>query len=223
MDALCNILTNAESYSVDKAAASSYGAIYSLIMTSLMMGAFPWLKRWALFVWFALLIAITTYFGITSSLGMAEGLYGACCGIMAILSQMLGMTYIQACGIENIYVHSLLPTLFAIPAAYVGMRNIKNKERMALVAGLFAVLNLLCCFSVTYAVWSVCLKRSLHGAVVFVVHLLQSAGSMVAPGWGGYVMINMLIYVVLFLLSALISWLLYRWVKCYDIKKIEQL
>ena len=97
MDALCDTLINAELYNVDKAIASSYGAIISLIMTSIMMGAFPWLKRWTIFVWFAMLLAITTYVGITSSLGIAEGLYGTCGGIMTILSQMLGMTYMRAC------------------------------------------------------------------------------------------------------------------------------
>lgn len=54
MTELANMLYFEERYTEAKAIASVYGSIASLIMTSIMMSLFPWIKRWALFLWLVL-------------------------------------------------------------------------------------------------------------------------------------------------------------------------
>lgn len=212
MKDLANMLYFEERYTEAKAIASTYGSIASLIMTSMMMSLFPWCKRWTMFVWFVLFLIIGMITGIMSPLGMAEGTYGICCAIMTMLAQMLGISYMVACCIENIYIHSLLPTLFAIPAAYIGLRNVfQNKDNY--VVSLFAITHLFLDIAMTYIIWSHYIQIPMHEATVLCVRELQTIGKYIAPGWCGYVAINLIIFIALFLFDALLSWLLYRWNK----------
>lgn len=216
-DTLKYMLYCEERYTPEKAMASSYGAIVSLIMTSLMMSTYPWLKRWALFIWFALLMIIGVITGIMSPLGAFEGLYGTCCAIMTFLAQMLGLSYLEVCCLENIYIHSLLPTLFAIPAVYTGSKNLLRGHRKSTLAAGISFLNFTMCFVFTAFIWNHYIHLSMQKAAQLCVEELQFLGRMLlCKGWAGYVCANMLIFVGAFLLSAFISWLLYRWTKQYD-------
>lgn len=128
-----------------------------------------------------------------------------------MLAQMLGITYMAACCIENIYIHSILPTLFAIPAAYVGFRNILNKD--GFVAALLAITHLTINAVTTILIWNHYIHLTMHEATDLCVRELQAIGKVIAPGWSGYVAINLIIFVALFLFDALLSWILYRWNK----------
>lgn len=217
MKELANMLYCEERYTEAKAIASVYGSIASLIMTSIMMSLFPWIKRWALFLWFALFLIIGMITGIMSPLGLTEGTYGICCAIMTILAQILNITYMAACYIENIYIHSLLPTLFVIPAAYVGFRNIvQNKD--GYVAAFWAITHLSINSVMTILIWNHYIHLTMHEATDLCVRELQTVGKVIAPGWSGYVAINLIIFVALFLLDALLSWILYRWNKNHELK-----
>lgn len=218
MKELANMLYCEERYTEAKAVASVYGSIASLIMTSMMMSLFPWIKRWALFLWFALFLIIGMIAGIMSPLGIAEGTYGICCAIMTMLAQMLGLSYMTVCCIENIYIHSLLPTLFAIPAAYVGFKNFTNNN--GLIASTFAITHLAIDAVMTATIWCHYIHLPLHEAASLCVKELQVIGNAVAPGWAGYVAINIAIFVVIFLTDSFISWLLYRWNKNNELKRI---
>ena len=218
MTELANMLYCEERYSEAKAVASVYGSIASLIMTSIMMSLFPLLKRWALFLWLALFLTIGIITGIMSPLGIAEGTYGICCAIMTMLSQMLGIPYMAACCIENIYIHSLLPTLFAIPAAYVGLRNVVQSKD-GYVAALLAITHLSINAVMTILIWNHYIHLTMHEATDLCVRELQTVGKVIAPGWSGYVAINLIIFVAIFLFDALLSWILYRWNKNHELKK----
>ena len=217
MKELANMLYCEERYTEAKAIASVYGSIASLIMTSIMMSLFPWIKRWALFLWLVLFLIIGMITGIMSPLGIAEGTYGICCAIMTMLAQMLGISYMAACCIENIYIHSLLPTLFAIPAAYVGFRNIVlNKD--GYVAALLSIMHLLIDAVMTILIWNHYIHLTMHEATNLCVRELQTIGKVIAPGWSGYVAINLVIFVAIFLTDAFLSWILYRWNKNHELE-----
>ena len=217
MKELANMLYFEEHYTEAKAFASVYGSIASLIMTSIMMSLFPWIKRWALFLWFAFSLIIGMITGIMSPLGIAEGTYGICCAIMTMLAQMLGISYMAACCIENIYIHSLLPTLFAIPAAYVGFRNIVlNKD--GYVAALLSITHLLIDAVMTILIWNHYIHLTMHEATHLCVRELQTIGKVIAPGSSGYVAINLVIFVAIFLTDAFLSWILYRWNKNHELE-----
>lgn len=217
MKELANMLYCEERYTEAKTIASVYGSIASLIMTSIMMSLFPLLKRWALFLWFALFLIIGMITGIMSPLGIAEGTYGICCAIMTMLAQMLGITYMAACCIENIYIHSILPTLFAIPAAYVGFRNIvQNKD--GYVAAFLAITHQSINAIMIILIWNHYIHLTMHEATDLCVRELQTVGKVIAPGWSGNVAINLIIFVAIFLFDALLSWILYRWNKNHEMK-----
>lgn len=217
MTELANMLYFEERYTEAKAIASVYGSIASLIMTSIMMSLFPWIKRWALFLWLVLFLIIGMITGIMSPLGITEGTYGICCAIMTMLAQMFGITYMAACYIENIYIHSLLPTLFAIPAAYVGLRNIVLNKKDC-VAALFAITHLTTNAIMTILIWNHYIHLTMHEATDLCVRELQTIGKVIAPGWSGYVAINLIIFVVIFLVDAFLSWALYRWNKSHKLE-----
>lgn len=216
MTELCHMLYCEERYTESKSIASVYGSIASLIMTSIMMALFPWLKRWTLFVWFGLFVLIGIIAGAMSPMGIAEGSYGICCGIMTMLAQMLGLTYLVTCCVENIYIHSLLPTLFAVPAAYIGTKIIMGGGKQRCLAAIVAVCHFLLDASIWLIVWNHYIHLSMKAAAQLCVDELQALGHFIAPGWAGYVAANILIFVVLFLGDAFLSWVLYRWVKHYE-------
>lgn len=217
MKELANMLYCEERYTEAKAIASVYGSIASLIMTSIMMSLFPWIKRWALFLWFVLFLIIGMITGIMSPLGLTEGTYGICCAIMTMLAQMFGITYMAACCIENIYIHSLLPTLFAIPAAYVGFRNVVQNKN-GYVEALLAITHLTTNAIMTILIWSHYIHLTMYEATDLCVRELQTIGKVIASGWSGYVAINLIIFIAIFLFDALLSWILYRWNKNHELK-----
>ena len=211
MTELCNVLFCQERYTEPKAIASVYGCLTSLIMTSVMMALYPWLKRWAVFIWFFFFLIIGVITGIMSPLGVAEGSYGICCAIMTVLAQMMGISYAVACCIENIYIHSLLPTLFAIPAAYIGIKNIINGK--GVIASIITITHFIIDAIITIVIWNHYIHLSIQAATSLCVTELQTVGKMIAPGWAGYIAINIIVFIVIFLGDALLSWMLFRWVK----------
>lgn len=212
MKTLCHMLYCEERYTETKAIASVYGSISSLIMTNFMMALFPWFKRWTLFIWFILFVLIGIITGIMSPLGITEGNYGICCAIMTMLAQMLGLSYLVTCCIENIYIHSLLPSIFAFPAAYVGLKIITTNEK-GIFPAIVAISHFVIDALITYVIWNHYIHLSMKAAAQLCVEELQMAGRLIAPGWSGYVAINIIIFVIIFLCDAFMSWLLYRWTK----------
>lgn len=219
MTELCNVLFCQERYTEPKAIASVYGCLTSLIMTSVMMALYPWLKRWAVFIWFLLFITTGVITGIMSPLGVAEGTYSICCAIMTVLAQMMGISYEVACCIENIYIHSLLPTLFAIPAAYIGIKNIINGK--GVIASTITITHFIIDAIITIVIWNHYIHLSIQAATSLCVTELQTVGKMIAPGWAGYITINVIVFIGIFLGDALLSWILFRWVKHFEKNKNE--
>lgn len=207
-----------ERYAPSKAFPSAMGGYLALMLTNVAAALYPCLKRWAVVLCFVFLFCSSVVVSIFSPLGVLEGLYGICCAIMTEYALMAGMTYLDMCTVENIYIHSLLPTLFAIPAVVVSVRGyVKAGRRFPsplLLSGIWFLLNAM----MTLVVWNHYIGMSLKKAAQKCVAELMTVSS---HSWDRYVMLNILIFVVMFLADALVSWLFYRYAKSKEIKNVE--
>jgi len=209
-DEICQMLHDEETYARDKAYPAALGGWMALMLSSVCLTLYPWLKRWAVVIWMLLIAGVGIDVSIYSPLNTMEGLYAVCCAIMCELSLMAGVSYMEFCVLGNIYLQSLLPTVFALPALWVSVRLSSKQHRHKylplLLSGTWFVLNL----SMTIAVWSHYIHLTLGEACSLCVGELKS---MSGNTWSGYVTINILIFVIFFLIDAIISWLLYRYAK----------
>ncbi len=214
-DKLVYMLWCEERYSPSKAYPAAMGAYLALLFTNVAAILYPWLKRWAVFLGVGFLLLASFIVSVYSPLGMIEGLYGICCALMTIFALMTGMTYLDVCTLENIYIHSLLPTLFAIPAVVVSMRGYMKKKQPFALPFLLSSIYFLFNAMMTFAVWQHYMGLSLKAAGQKCVQELQTLSF---HSWDGYVMLNIFVFVVIFLADALVSWLLYRYAKSKNIK-----
>lgn len=214
-DKLCQILHDEEMYGRDKAYPAALGGWVALILSNVCLALYPWMKRWAVVMWMLLILAIGFAVSYVSPLNAIEGLYAVCCAIMSEMALMIGLPYLETCVLENIYLHSLLPTVFALPALWVSVRSLRGEHQHYylpfLLSGIWFVLNLL----MTIAVWS----HYIHHSLVDAGHLCaRELKNLSGDSWSCYVTINILISVVAFLVDAIVSWLLYRFAKQSDTK-----
>ena len=209
-DELCQMLHDEETYTRDKAYPAALGGWMALILTNVCLTLYPWLKRWAVVVWMLLIAACGFAVSMFSLLNAQEGLYAVCCAIMCEMTIMTGLSYPQFTVLGNIYLQSLLPTIFALPALGVSVRSLRKGHQHnylpLFLSAIWFVLNL----SMAIAVWSHYIHLTLEEACHLCVGELQA---MSGNTWSGYVTINILIFVIAFLVDAFISWLLYRYAK----------
>ncbi len=209
-DEVCKMLHDEENYGREKAYPAAMGGWVALLLTNVFLALYPWLKRWAVVLWVVLIAGVGIVVSIYSPLNMTEGLYAVCCAIMCEMALMAGITYMDFCVLGNIYLQSLLPTVFALPALWVSarsfMRGHQHKFLPLLLSATWFVLNLF----MTIAVWSHYIHLTLEDACHLCVGELKT---MSGNTWTGYVAINILIFVIAFLTDAIISWLLYRYAK----------
>ena len=209
-DEICKMLHDEETYGRDKAYPAALGGWTALILSNVFMTLYPWLKRWAVVLWMLLVIASGLAVSMFSPLNVIEGLYAVCCAIMCEMTIMSGLSYLEFTVLGNIYLQSLLPTLFALPTLWVSVRSLgrehQHKYLPLLLSGIWFVLNL----SMTIAVWSHYIHHTLEEAGRLCVGELKDLSG---HTWSGYVTVNILIFFVAFLIDAIISWLLYRYAK----------
>ena len=213
------MLHDEENYGREKAYPAALGGWGALLLTNVCLALYPWLKRWAVVLWVVLVAGVGIVVSIYSPLNMIEGLYAVCCAIMCEMALMAGITYMDFCVLGNIYLQSLLPTVFALPALWVSarsfMRGRQHKFLPLLLSATWFVLNLF----MTIAVWSHYIHLTLEEACRLCVGELKS---MSGNTWTGYVAINILIFVIAFLTDAIISWLLYRYAKHQSSEEASQ-
>ena len=199
-----------ENYGKDIIHPALMGGWTALMLTNVFLALYPWLKRWAVVSWLTMFLAVGLIVSLVSPLSVTEGLYAVCCSIMSELAAILGLTYLDFCTYENIYFHSLLPTVFAIPAFLVSLRGMtKGQGRQylpLLLSGGWLVLNA----TMTIVVWRHYIYLPLQEACAKCVEELRDLSG---HTWSGYVIANILIFVVAFLIDIFISWLLYRYAK----------
>lgn len=207
---LCQTLRAGERYGKEAAYPALMGGWTALILTNVCLALYPWLKRWAVVSWVLMVPAVGLVVGLVSPLSEIEGLFAVCCAIMAELAAITGLTYFEFCTYEQIYFHSLLPTVFAIPAFLVSVRGlIKAQGRQylpLLLTGGWLVLNAI----MTIVVWNHYIHLPLLDAGRKCVGELKD---LAGGTWANYVKVNLLIFVVFFLVDLFISWLLYRYAK----------
>ena len=213
---ICQMLHDEERYGRDKAYPAALGGWMALMLSNVFLALYPWLKRWAVVLWMLQVAACGVAVSIFSPLSVTEGLYAVCCAIMCEMTIMTGLTYLEFTVLENIYLHSLLPTVFALPALCVSVRSLR-KERQhnnlsLLVSGAWFVLNL----CMTIVVWTHYIHLPLIDAGRQCIGELKD---MSGHTWSGYVTVNILIFVVAFLVDAIISWLIYRYAKHHFTQK----
>lgn len=207
---LCQILHDEEGYGKEVAYPALMGGWTALMLSNVCLALYPWLKRWAVVSWVLMVPVVGLVVGQVSPLSNTEGLYAMCCAIMTEMAVITGLSYLEFCTYENIYFHSLLPTLFAIPAFLVSVRGlIKAQGRQylpLLLSGGWLVLNAV----MTVIVWCHYIHLPLLDAGRKCVGELKD---LAGHTWSGYVMVNIFIFVVVFLIDIFISWLLYRYAK----------
>ena len=209
-DELCQKLHDEETYERDIAYPAALGGWMALMLSNVCLALYPWLKRWAVVIWMLLFVGVGIAVSIFTPLNAIEGLYAVCCAIMCELALVTGFSYMDFTVLGNIYLQSLLPTVFALPALWVSIRLLRkghqHKYLTLLLSGAWFVLNLL----MTIAVWSHYIHLTLDEACSLCVGELKAISG---NTWSGYVVINILIFVIVFLADAIISWLLYRFAK----------
>lgn len=207
---LCQMLHAEECYGKEVAYPVLMGGWSALMLSNVCLALYPWLKRWAVVLWMLLVIASGLAVSMFSPLNVIEGLYAVCCAIMCEMTIMSGLSYLEFTVLGNIYLQSLLPTLFALPALWASARSLgreyQHKYLPLLLSGIWFVLNL----SMTIAVWSHYIHLTLEEAGRLCVGELKDLSG---HTWSGYVTVNILIFFVAFLIDAIISWLLYRYAK----------
>ena len=209
---LCQILHDEEGYGKEVAYPALMGGWTALMLSNVCLALYPWLKRWAVVSWVLMVPAVGLVVGLVSPLSEIEGLFAVCCAIMSELAAITGLTYLEFCTYEQIFLHSLLPTVFAIPAFLVCVRGlIKVQGRQYLpmfLSGGWLVLNAV----MTVIVWCHYIHLPLLDAGRKCVGELKD---LAGHTWSGYVMVNLLIFVVFFMVDVFISWLLYRYAKSH--------
>ena len=207
---ICQLLHDEETYGRDKAYPAALGGWMALMLSNVCMAFYPWLKRWAVVTWMLLIVGVGIAVSLFSPLNGIECLYAVCCAIMCELALFTGFSYMEFTVLGNIYLQSLLPTVFALPALWVSIRVLRKEHQhrylSLLLSGAWFVLNLF----MTFAVWSHYICLTLGEACHLCVGELKSISG---NTWSGYVAINILIFVIAFLADAIISWLLYRYAK----------
>lgn len=207
-DAVCRMLLDVERYPVAKAYPAAMGGWCSFIILNICMALYPWLRHWAVVLFAVLFFVVGGVVSMVSPLNGMEGLYAVCVAIMTEMATMTGQTYLDTCAIENIYLHSLLPTLFALPAFVAAAMAVRRKGSVWLVV--ITAIWLLLHVVLTVVVWRHYIDLSLTEASRKCIEELRV---MANRTWNGYVIVNILIFVVIFLVDALLSWTLYRYVK----------
>ena len=214
-DTLVRMLYDEERYTHERAYPSAMGAYLALMLTNVAATLYPWLKRWAVVLCFVFLLFSSVIVSMFSPLGVLEGLYGICCAIMTEYALMLGMTYLDTCTLEQIYLHPLLLTLFALPALVMSFKGFCSENKRFSLALIISAVNFGFNATANFIVWMHYSGLSLKAAGQRCVEELQVLSM---HSWNIYVALNIIVFVVLFLADATVSWLVYRYVK--KIKKV---
>jgi hypothetical protein len=180
------------------------------MLTNVAAALYPWLKRWAVVLCFLFLFFSSVVVSMFSPLGVLEGLYGICCAIMTEYALMLGMTYLDTCTLEQIYLHPLLLTLFALPALVLSIKGYCTDKKRFSIALFLSAVNFLFNAVANLFVWAHYYGPSLKASANKCCNELMALSM---HSWNIYVALNIIVFVVLFLADATVSWLLYRYVK----------
>ena len=152
-------------------------------------------------------------------------IFGACCGIITVMAKLFGWTYTEACVYINLYLQYGVLILSTLSVVYVAVRK--------LVQGFTARRLVVLILSVLYNIPFVALGAWLYGrygriscdaAFELCKDDLMALGTHLdistnlpyyREGWTEYFVVNIIIFIVLYLLVLFVDWAAKRLIKKY--------
>ena len=150
-------------------------------------------------------------------------IFGACCGIITVMAKLLGWTYTEACVYINLYLQYGVLMLSALSVVYASARKLKQGvTKRRIVALALAVL-----YNIPFA-WLGFFLYNRYGKVncdtAFALcrdDLLMLGTYLDIPNtlpyyterWTEYYIVNLIIFIVLYLLVLFLNWGMKRMIK----------
>lgn len=143
-------------------------------------------------------------------------IFGACCGFITLLSKILGWTYTEACVYINLYLQYAVLMLSTLSVVYVAAKKMRqgfSKRRLAVL-----IISVL--YNIPFVWFGTWLynrygKISCDAAFELCKKDLWKLGENLdipsdipcySEGWTEYYVVNIIIFIVLYLLVLFINW-----------------
>ncbi len=208
-ETLIRMMQNQEGYDEARSVPCNWGGYLALTLTSVAAGLYPWLKRWAVVLWGLFLLLVSSLVSVFSPLSVLESLYGICCSMMSEFAHMFGISYLETCVLEQLYLHPLILVLFALPGFVVSIKGYFINGRRHVAPLLLSAILLAINATIMAASWIHYWGPLIRAGQMCCVELHELANH----NWSAYVALNIIIFVIAFLADGIICWLVYRLAK----------
>ena len=150
-------------------------------------------------------------------------IFGACCGFITVMAKLLGWTYTEACVYINLYLQYGVLMLSALSVVYVTARKLmKEVTKRRIVVLVLAFL-----YNIPFAWLGAWLykrygKISCNAAFALCRDDLMALGTHLdipntlpyyTEGWTEYYIVNLIIFIVLYLFALFVNWIIKRLIK----------
>ena len=150
-------------------------------------------------------------------------IFGACCGFITVMAKLLGWTYTEACVYINLYLQYGVLMLSALSVVYVTARKLmKEVTKRRIVVLVLAFL-----YNIPFAWLGAWLykrygKISCDAAFALCRDDLMALGTHLdipntlpyyTEGWTEYYIVNLIIFIVLYLFALFVNWIIKRLIK----------
>lgn len=194
--------------SAEEVSLALYAATSGLVVVNLCLGWIVWKSRRPILHSLTFVIAMTFALSLFVAVGLRTNLFldffMVCCGVMAYLAWLLDLTYKEFCVIGNIYVQagicflsSLAPLIFCLRTKSRGAKTALSAVVALLHAALFVVIG---------AHYWMPLEKGFDLCFNELNQLAETTGTT-------YVFVNIVIFVILFILDLVLNSLVYRFVR----------
>lgn len=128
-----------------------------------------------------------------------------CCAMMCEFAHMFGIKYLEMCVLEQLYLHPLILVLFALPAFCVSVRGCFFGGRRYAAPLLLSSFLLFVNVAVMVLTWWHYWGPLIPAGQLCCVELQELSNHK----WTAYVILNIMIFVVAFLIDGILCWLAY--------------
>ena len=150
-------------------------------------------------------------------------IFGACCGFITVMAKLLGWTYTEACVYINLYLQYGVLMLSALLVIYVAARKLTQEVTKRRIV----VLVLALLYNIPFAWLGAWLygrygKISCDAAFALCRDDLMALGTHLdipntlpyyTVGWTEYYIVNLIIFIVLYLIALFVNWIIKRLIK----------
>ena len=150
-------------------------------------------------------------------------IFFACCGIMTLLGKLLGWTYNEACVYINLYLQYAVLLLSALSVVYVAVKKLRQgittRRRMVLILAIlynvpFVLLGIFLFNRYGIADCDTAFAVCRDDLFALGTHLdIPTNMPYYIKGWTEYYIVNLIIFVVLYLLALFANWWIKRIIK----------